>query len=184
MPRVRPLTPEQARRTLVNRFGPRMDRLRQFPTNFGLRPYRVFLTWTKFSGDETGEGAETIYQRIEILPTPKLIDLSSINFSPVSAGILPIGSIQLRRVSIAYTQDTLEGKSVPIPHITPPEPFSFFYEVVEDGRGDNPSDRQRYRLASSPFRAAGGCEWKLTLERVSGDMKRTGQSNFNSGEED
>jgi hypothetical protein len=184
MPRVRPLTPLEARWTLVNRLGRRIDRARQFTTKYGLRPYRVFLTWTKFSGDETGEGNEQVYQRIEILPTPKLIDLTAINYSPVSSGVLPIGSIQLRRVSISYTQDTLMGKTVPIPHQPPPEPFQFFYEVVEDGRGDDPSDRQRYRLAASPFRAAGSNEWRLTLERASGDMRRDGTSNYNTGEED
>ncbi len=172
-----PLTPEQARKTIVHRLGPRVDRIRQIATKIGVRPYRVFLVWSKFSGDEAGEGTETYVKTIEILPTPVVMSLDGIALNPFSAGVLPIGSVRLTRVSPQLTFDQLTGRVVPKEHEDHiPEPYDFFYEIMEDGRGDHDPLRQRFRLLNNPTRRAGKVDWIIGLERMSEDRNREGHS--------
>src|SRR5216684_4379078 len=125
MARIRLLTPAEARKTLVHKLAPTVDRLRQLSTNFGLASYRVFLTWTKWTGEERGEGNEGVFKRIEILPTPRVTNLDSVSFSPYHGGLLPIGSIRVDQISsIAFTYDTLTGLIVPQEHEDAiPQPF-------------------------------------------------------------
>jgi hypothetical protein len=189
--RIRPLSPEQAKRTLANKLGPLGDRIRQLATNFGVRPYRCYLTWTKWTGLERGEGTENLYRRIEILPTPRVTSLDSLSFSLAHAGVIPAGSFRLDRISVAtFTEDILLGRAFPdnpLPfgespqekHI--PEPFEFFYEIQEDGRGDNPAKRSRFRPMNRPMRRAGKLDWTLMLERVSIDRTRLDQSAIGTG---
>lgn len=191
MPKVRPLTPTEARATLANRLGPTVDRIRQIATNLGVRPYRVFLVWTRWSGSERGEGNEQEVLRVEVLPTPRVTSLDNVSFSPMHAGVLPVGSLRVDRISVATlpscfptTYDLLRGHMVPTPHEDQtPEPFEFFYEVIEDGRGDCPPVRAKYRLLSVPFRRAGKVDWTVTLERESQDNFRDGASSIGSGKE-
>ncbi len=196
MPRPKPLTPNEARRTLAHRFGPRVDRLRQLSTRFGVRPTRVFLTWTQWSGKERGEGDETILLRVELLPTPRVTDSAALTRRPWSGGVLPEGSMRVDRISVQLTQDNLAGRVMPMNlppsyyahRSSPGEPvggtsFSptsnpqrdFFYELVEDGRGDDPADRQRFRVLGRPWRDAGNVQWAVMLEEASETTNRSGE---------
>lgn len=179
MPRPRPLTPSEAKRSLANRLGLRVaDRLRQFSTRFGLRSRRVFLTWTRFTGAERGEGYERILARTEILPTPKVADATSVMRMPFAAGVLPVGSLRVSLISVKFTLDQLTGRRIPgkADNEPIPEPIDFFYELVEDGRGDNPAERARYRVLGVPWRDEGNVGWTVLLERASEDMARDGTS--------
>jgi hypothetical protein len=180
MPTPKPLTPEQAKRTLANRLGTRIaPRLRQFSTKFGIRSKRVFLTWSKYSGQERGEGNENIVARVELLPTPMVTDLTSIVLNPYSAGVLPVGSVRVDKIAVTYTMDQLMGKAVPGQHRGDKvhEPYDFCYEIVEDGRGDDPPMRQKFRLFGMPNRKEGDVCWVVLLERISEDFARDGRSN-------
>lgn len=174
MARIGPLTPTQARATLTNRLGRVADNVRQLATTLGARPYRAFLVWTRWDGEERGEGIEHEVRRIEILPTPRLSSLDAVTFSLYHAGTLPVGSVKLDRISVVqFTQDLLTGNWLPLPHEDfIPEPYEFFYEVVEDGRGDDPPVRSKFRLLSTPFRRATQVDWTVMLERVSVDRNR------------
>jgi hypothetical protein len=194
VPTPKPLTPEQAKRTLAHRFGQRADRLRQLATRFGIRPQRCFLVWTRWSGKERGEGDETILLRVEILPTPRVTDSAALTRRPWSGGILPEGSQRVDRISVQFTQDNLSGRVMPTdlsncyPASGGPgtpvagtrfDPKSdpqtdFFYELVEDGRGDDPADRQRFRVLGRPWRDAGGVNWAVMLEEASETTDRNG----------
>lgn len=196
--KLRPLTPFEARNTLAHRLSPRVDRLRQVATRFGIRSDRVFLVWTKFTGLERGEGEEQEVQRLEILPTPRVHDLTSISLNPLTGGILPAGSVRVDRISARFNDDILQGR-------VPPgsaergkrtnEPFDFFYEIVADGRSDAPlvgcgdvheaelvsggptkAARARFRPASMPERREGGVEYSIVLERISEDRTAEGLS--------
>jgi hypothetical protein len=113
------LTPTQAKSTLANRFGPIADRLRQLATNFGIRPYRVFLTWTKWTGVERGQGTEVMLRRAEILPTPLVVSLDNQVNSPMHAGVLPVGTLRVSRISVAsFSRDILLGKALPGDNVT------------------------------------------------------------------
>lgn len=191
MPIPKPLTPSQASHSLANRFGRTADRIRQFATKFGVRPYRVFLVWDRSTGEERGEGIEVEYRRIEILPTPKVESLDAVALSPHYAGVLPVGSIRVTRISSAFTGDILSGKAIPSGQAAPGVPFAisergehiqeptaFYYELIEDGRGDPMPSRSKYRLAATPSRRAGKVDWLVVLERMSEDDNRAGQSNL------
>lgn len=177
--RPRNLTPSEARNSLANRLARVADRGRAIDARLGNRPYQVFLCWTRWSGDERGEGLEEVVCRIPIVPTPVVADLTSIALSPFGAGVLPVGSVRVTEVSVTYSLETLMGRVVPnrredqVPH-----PYDFFYEVVEDGRHqacDGPPARPRFRLLSSPFLDAPKQQWVLVLERQSGDMGKDGK---------
>jgi hypothetical protein len=179
------------------------DRLRGKATKFGLRSQRVFLCWSRFSGAERGEGTETMLARVEILPTPRVSDLTAANHRPYSHGTYKEGSIRVDQISVAqYTRDMLLGlvipvvneqgcvcgcraipapaggallardtvRSEPVPH---PQ-IDFWWESVEDGRGDEPAARNRYRALSLPARQEGQVGWSITLELASEELSRLG----------
>lgn len=176
MPKPRPLTPAEGRRTLVHRFGRTVDKLRQLNTKFGLRPYRVFLVHTKWSGDERGEGTETEHRRIELLPTPKVENLDALTTQIAVAATIPVGTIRVTEVSVSYTFDQLNGYLFPDEPEKIPEPYDFFYEVVEDGRHVEKEERRKFRLAAPPSLQANKIGWTLLLERTSEDRDREGVS--------
>lgn len=191
MPKPRALRPNEARHTLAHRLGPRVDRLRQLSTRFGLRPYRVFLTWTRAQGAAVGRGDEAVVARVEILPTPRVTDMTALARRPWSVGQLPEGTVRVDRVSVLFTADNLSGLVIPsdpprriptgqlvggtalVPKTDPQ--IDFFYEVVEDGRGDDPSRRERFRLFGQPYRDAGGISWVVLLEAASDPTDRAGK---------
>jgi hypothetical protein len=203
VPRPRPLSARQARSTLAHRLGHVADRLRQIATDKGVRPYRTFLVWVRWSGRERGEGVEHEIGRVELLPAPKVENLDNVAYRFFSGGILPAGSIRVSRISVYYTADQLTGLAVPnaqfLEHNEPPhrssalalprkpsdrqlpEPLEFYWEVAEDGRGDAPPERTKYRLAATPYRNAAAIAWEVLLERVSVDENRDGT--LNSGYE-
>ena len=182
---IRPLRPGEAGKTLASRLAPLVDRVRQLNTRFGVRPYRVFLVWTYWEGSETGEGYEVLKQRVEILPTPKAKE--NMRYAPWHAGILQEGSFTIDEVSVVnYTEDYLRGfdpKLIPGldmmgPNPSIPEPWDFFYEVVQDGRGGREPERPRFRMDGCPYLKADSAEWQFTLERTSRQRTRKDRSPF------
>lgn len=188
MPRPRPLTRDEARRTLAHRFAGRegkpglADRLRQLSTKFGLRSQRVFLVWTKFTGEERGEGDEHVIARVEILPTPKVEGVTAQAYNPFSAGKYPVGSVRVTEVSAGlFTYEQLVGSRVPGQAAPLADPIDFFYELVEDGRGDDQPRHPRYRLLGVPERREGNVSWSLVLERAGEELDRRGRSQIAGG---
>jgi hypothetical protein len=189
MSRVRPLGPRHARESILQRVAPIVDKARQIGVRSGLRSRRVFLVWTTWDGAERGEGNEVELSRMELLPTPRVTGLDAVAMQSFSAGVLPEGSIRVELVSVLYTEAQLNGFIVPpserclAPLVwnPPPPNGSFFYEVVEDGRGDVLPTRQKYRLASQVWRREGRVSWSFVLERISEDSTTAGPSRFAPG---
>lgn len=167
MPRPRPLNPFEAKRSLANRLGPTADRLRQFATKFGIRPYRFFLVWTVFDGEERGEGTERELARIELLPTPKIGELTSLQEAAFSTGTLSTGVLRLDKISLKFTTAALRGLEIPTEgqKLNMPPKVDFWYEMREDGRGGDTPIPLRFRLNGEPFRRAGSVSWSVLLER-------------------
>lgn len=196
MPRPRPLiTKETAKRTLAHRLTRIADRLRQFNTRFGIRSTRVFLVWTKWSGSRRGEGDEKLLARVEILPTPRIQGETAVRRRPYPEGVLPDGTVRLDQVSAgAFTKNNLTG--LEIPGIMPEAPrasrgeivagtvmdpksdprIDFFYEFLEDGRGEEFPPHERYRLLGEVDREEGKLYFSMNLERTSEDLDREGLS--------
>lgn len=196
--RIRSLEPFEARGSLAGgRLARVADRVRQrVATRLGVRPYRVFLTWTRYGlsqDSERGDGGQRPFARVELLPTPRVTDLTGVIRRSFSVGTVPDGSIRVDRISAAaYTSDVLKGTRIPAlvgPEAQPlpradqegpggeaqfAEGVDFFYEVVEDGRGDDPAARQRFRLLAEPYRDAGGAQWVVALQRADRAMGRDG----------
>ncbi len=174
MSKPRPLTPAQASRSLLARFAPKVDRLRQLGVRFGARPYRVFLVWTKWSGLQRGEGVESEHRRCEILPSPKVQNLDSLTATIAATGTTPTGTIRLTEVSACFSFDQLSGHLFPYQPTKTPDPYDFFYEVVEDGRHDPRESRRKFRVSSPPSLDAENVQWVVMLERESEDRDRDG----------
>lgn len=153
-----------------------MDRAREKASLIGARPFRLFLVWTVFSGKERGQGEERILERHEVEPRPR-IDKGGITRNPALVGIVAVGSVRVDELSTRYTYDELLGLLLPGGRAVPADQgrVTFFYEVVEDGRGDNPPERLRFRLFNTPSLEAENAQWVLILEPVSDAMKRNGQ---------
>lgn len=193
---IRALRPGEAARTLAHRLGPRVDRLRQRLTRFGLRSDRVFLVWTRYTGEERGEGREEILAELELLPTPEVRDLTGVTYNPFSAGTLPVGAVRVDRISSQYSEALLKGKVMPVSAETGSdigEPFDFFYEIVDDDRdeqrapsckpridiapvGGSAQRRKRFRVLGGPSRREGQFDWTIYLERASEDRLADGRS--------
>lgn len=177
MPKIRPLAPGQAKRTLAARFAPLADRMRQLNTNMGVRPYRVWLVWTKFGGDERGAGTERVVRRKEILPTPKVVELD-VTFASYAAGTAGDGDLKLEEVSAQFRYDELRGTPCPTgDEETVEQPYDFYYEVQLDDRQEgpgHPNQRNRYRLKGQPWLRPGMVMWSLILENASADAQRDG----------
>lgn len=168
MPAPRPLSPFQARATLANRLGRVADRLRQFSTSFGLRPYRVFLVWSRFTGEERGEGSEREIRRLEILPTPRIAELTSLQNAAYSAGVLTTGTLRVDLITRSLNQSHLDGTEIPgVGQVIKsyPEGVDFWWEIRSDGRGLDIPVPLRFRLSSAPMLLAGQVGWAVVLER-------------------
>ena len=177
-PRLRPLTPAQAKNSLAARLAKTVDKARQIEVRLGMRPYQVFMVWTTWEGDERGDGNQRIVARIPMTPTPKVSDLTALRQNAFSAGRALVGDLRLTEVSANYPLEVLMGNIIPdrgedeMPH-----PYHFFYEVVEDGRHCPPGEgdeRKRFSLEAAPFLDAENQQWILTLGKMSGDMQRDG----------
>lgn len=177
-PRLRPLTPAQAKQSLAARLAKTVDKVRQVNVRLGFRPYQVFLTWTTWDGAERGEGNQRVVARIPMTPTPVVSDLTALRKQAFSAGRALVGDVRLTEVSANYPLEVLMGKVIPDRgEDQVPEPFHFFYEIVEDGRHCPPGEgdeRKRFSLAAAPFLDAENHQWILVLDKMSGDMERDG----------
>lgn len=160
----------------LSRPGGVVDRARGLATELGARPFRVFQVWTVFSGERRGQGEERMLYRHEIEPRPR-VDTSSLTRNPMLVGVYAAGSVRVDEITVAHTFDELLGKVMPGGRAVPVDQgkVEFFYEVVEDGRGDNPASRGRFRLNNVPSRESENAQWVLILEPVSNPMKRDGQ---------
>lgn len=189
MPPIRPLA--NPSRSLIAKLAGKpgkpgvVDRVRQIATNLGARPHRVFLVWTTWSGAERGEGREEELARIEILPTPRVADLTTVTWGPFSSGKLPIGSMGITEISAGqFNAELLRGWRKPDGSPLDERREDFFYEVLEDGRTEGRAPgRGRYRLLGEPFLNAENVEWKIVLERASEDRAKSGASNVGVDED-
>ncbi len=177
MAKHRQLTPAEAKRTIAASLGSVLDDARQAIVDAGLRPYNVDLVWTRWSGGQRGVGVETEAARVPVAPSP-IVDLSGIEFDLRSAGYKETGTTRVQKVSVTFTADELNGliseRLCQLHDLTEvPQPYEFYYEIREDGRGDTKPVRQRFRIAGTPNLQPFG--WSVSLERVDVDPKRNGK---------
>lgn len=171
-PWIRPLSPLEVSRTLADDLVPVADDLRMLATEFGVRPYRVFLVWVGWSNVDPATGlavpeidsatrnagfARLLLER-EILPTPKLAPFT-LQQELRATGLTEAGNIRVTRISASFSEDVLMGTLPEFRHPDHPETLrgdvSFFWEIFEDRparfrdqytqQADLPTDRPSYR---------------------------------------
>jgi hypothetical protein len=157
-----------------------VDDLRQLYTDFGLRPYRVFLVHVAWSGGRRGDGNPIELSRREILPTPRVLDMGSTSFALRSIGLTEEGGVVIEHVSPKYTEDDLLGRTPDL--IDPAFPATglanveFFWEVAEN-RPSNPEPvRRRYVPSSTPMLTRDIFQWRVGL--VKQDLNRDRRGGF------
>jgi hypothetical protein len=100
-------------RSLAERLQKTVDKSRARLARYGLRPYEVFLVWTRWDGFERGEGVEHILARVPVFPRPRVVDLTAVALSPFGAGTIPVGSVRVEEITTQLTEENLRGTVVP-----------------------------------------------------------------------
>ena len=166
---VRPLRRDEVKSSLMNRLVPNIDKIRQLPVNLGLRPYRVFMVHILWSGERIGEGQPQETSRREILPTPRIRDMSATSEVLSAFGRTEEGGIVVDRISAKFSEDDLMGATPDL--IEPAMPRTgkrngdFFWEVQESRPGTpNPIPR-RYVPSGTPTLMRGGLHWRVPLNK-------------------
>lgn len=154
-PSLRPLSDFEAEHTLVEDLVPVADDIRQLYTEFGLRPYRVFLVWVGFTADENadglpdvdvqgvsaddntiGAGRPFLIAEMELLPTPRVGPLGGVRQNLEPVGLTEAGGVTIDQISPSYSEDLLFGLLYDL--LDPQHPaqlrpgIQFFYEVQEN----------------------------------------------------
>lgn len=150
---------EVPERSYVECFGDVVDDIRQLATDFGARPYRVFLVTVEWDGEKPGRGKQKILSEEEFLPTPN-VDLSAISYQVTAAGRTDQGVVRMYEVSPRYTEDDLHrmiGSELEDNQQT-------FIEVRLDNREGAEPIRHRLTFSGVPYYDATGAQWILTLK--------------------
>jgi hypothetical protein len=157
--------------SLVEELGGTVDELRQLKTDFGLRPYRVFSVIERWSGGESGRGEVVVESEVELLPTPKVVDIKPVRGVATPAGLDEKGGIRLKEISPRYTEDDIRA----LFHVQPlGKDQDGFLEVRVDER-DGSTMRRRFTIKGTPFRDAEKFEWSAYLTTQNADRSRAGQ---------
>lgn len=176
---VRALRPTEVRQSLISRLGPKVDKLRQIATRLGLRPYRVFLVHVRWPGGRRGAGVPEVIAEREIVPTPKVLDMSGTTEILRAVGSAEEGGITIEKISTKYSQDDLMGLTPDLladtDKLTGADNVDFFWEVRESRPGVFPAPQpMRYTPSALPMLNAGKVEWRITLTKQDYNRDRQG----------
>lgn len=188
---VRPPTEEEFGRSLAVDLRPLVDELRAMHSEFGLRPYRVFLVWGRWSGGARGEGQLQVRDREEILPTPLVEGMDGVSQFVRPVGLTEEGGARVKEISAAWTEDLLVGLRDGYVDESPPfqrtmqRDAEFWWEVRElrpRPAGLQPEPREgaartrRFRVVGVPAISRDNFEWVVALEKQEYDPSREGDA--------
>lgn len=157
-------TPQLLAKSLGQRLIPVVDRARDKLTKFGLRPYRVKIIRTRWSGPRRGVGVEVLIHELEVLPTPLVVDMSTLTEMVTPVGVNEQGSVQLQKVSGRYTEETLIGVGPDGNAVAPNE--TVYYEIEFFRRDGRPAEKRRFVRDSLPSYNSTSVEWMVSLVNV------------------
>jgi len=149
-----------------------LDDLRQLFTDLGARPYRAFMVRTRWSGESRGEGVETVIQDTEIVPTPKVDPISSVNRVLLDIGMDEAGSLRVSEISPKYTEHQLMGFDPMGGQIPGNETFSWEIILMRGDR-ENPH-RRRFMVSGIPAYDPEALQWTVQLVRAGKDREQGG----------
>lgn len=167
-------TPGLLKKSLARKLVPVVDKIRDISTRLGARPYRVRLVRTHWDSGQRGVGAELVMLQMEIVPTPKVIDMSTLAEVVTSVGVAEIGVVQLQQVSGRYTEELLTGVDSDGNPLGGAD--SLYYEIEFFRPDGKESDKHRFTLASTPYYNATKFQWFITLDAELEKRKRNGRA--------
>lgn len=135
-----------------------VDDLRRIPHEEGLRPYRVYLVWTRRDSAQVFQE----FRRLELQPV-KVSSLTDVALQLAAWGLNPEGQVRLSNISRAQVdEDDLRGL---LGHGPIPPDVQFFYEIVRVGAcdADRQPRRRRFVLASLPHLDAPRFQYTVVL---------------------
>lgn len=149
------------------------DRARDMYTRAGLRPYTVTIVRARYAGMRArGDGPAEIIGEWQLLPTPKIGDLSAIGEVLDADQLREMGQVLLTQVSLAYSEDMLLGRGETGAPIPPSE--TVFYEIRHVDKLGRVTSRSRFVTSSKPYADTGQGQWVITLARAPWDRDRAG----------
>ena len=167
-----------ARNLLVVNLGFTADKVRHLHAKFGTHIYRVFLHHQIWTGNLRGIGAQQTLFRREILPAPRVRDMSTMSRILRSTGITEEGDVTVDRISISYSEDDLLGKTPDLEDpnlpVTSKSAIEFSWEI-EESRPQTPRTLvRRFKPTGVPDRKH--VQWSISLVKADGDAKRDGST--------
>lgn len=181
--RLRPPEPQQMPQTLAGRLVPLADRLRGLKARFGVRPYRVFLVHAVWTGGRRGVGHQQITSRLELLPVPRVQDISAVRRTLYATGLGEEGDTVIDEISAKYAEDDLVGRT---PDLQDPEQrrtsrldVEFWWEVHEARAVGSTVIRRFSPPTAAPKLSRENMQWRVTLTRQAEDRGRNGGTDRN-----
>lgn len=165
-------TADRLRHSLAQKLIPVVDRARDIQTQLGLRPYRVQIIKTRWSGTTRGRGVEQVVSELEILPTPFVVDMRSLSEVVTAVGVNEEGMVQLQKISGRYSEEMLLGIGSDGNPVAPNE--NVYYEIEFFRRDGGLSEKRRFVIDSTPTYLAGQVEWQITLVSANENRDRSG----------
>lgn len=156
--------------SLVSSLTPVVDRLRDLKTRLGARQYEVRLVWTRWTGGRRGSGDEYIFREEQLLPTPRVADLTSVNKELTEVGLAEAGSLRVDEISPRYSERRLLGFTG---EEKLPDDVSFYWEVRTVHRPDG-DVRRRFFPMAAPSYSPTRFQWTVSLIRAHADRAPAG----------
>ena len=162
--------PESQVRSLADSLGPTCDRIRQIKSDLGFSPYRVFLIHWRWPG-KRGIGRPVEVSRKEILPTPRVQDMSATTLGLSAFGMTEGGGLFIDRISQRYSEADLLGTTPDMTDWDRPQTSAsnveFFWEVRERRNTFPPTKPRRYAVSGVPMLNRTGLHWRVNLVKQS-----------------
>ncbi len=150
---------------LIARLTPVIDRIRGLHAHLGTRPYRVWRVRTRWTGTRRGGGEEVVVAEREVVPTPRVTGIESLDALLTPTGREEDGLVELSEISLSESEeDVAWGWGVHVPHTE-----EWYWEIrYADGR------RRRFVTASAPERDVRTMGWRVRLRKQRADRQASG----------
>lgn len=158
--------------TLTRKLIPVADRIRDLHTKFGGRVYKVRIIRTQWSGTARGQGTESITSITEIRPTPRVVDLGSLQEVTSMMGLNEAGSVSVNQISGRFTEEVLLG--VDPENRQPALNENVFWEIEYPRADGLPGIKRRFHIRSAPNYDPYGFQWSVVLEKADEDRSNVG----------
>lgn len=158
-------------KTLAQKLVPVADRLRDLYTKFGLRPYKVRVVRIRWTSGQRGVGAPVVESTLDLLPTPLVLDLTTMTEIVHPIGLDEVGIIAVSEISGRFTDGQLRAMDT---RGQPPGADEEVFYEIEFPRPDGSIDKRRFYLRAAPHYFASKFYWQVRLEKAHPDRQANG----------